>query len=67
MLGKQANWHIDSINTIDVYANSGSTYSFPNLEQLLQVIPDTFDLETIHYGNYELADSWPLISWSKIE
>jgi hypothetical protein len=61
-LADATGWSGEDIATIDVYANSPDVYSFPNLAQLREAIPDAFThIRLVACGAYPLAERCPIL------
>ena len=55
-------WPIQVIDTIRVYQNNPSVYSFPSTKEINAEISQYFECVNIEYGDYELADRCPTIT-----
>jgi SAM-dependent methyltransferase len=61
-LAARAGWSIASINTIDVYAGSDTSYSFATLAVLVDEANGWFDeVRIVPSGSYPLAERCPLL------
>jgi hypothetical protein len=61
-LAAQTGWSIASINTIDVYAGSDTSYSFATLAVLVEEAIGWFsDVRVVPSGSYPLAERCPLL------
>lgn len=63
-LSRHTAWTIETINTIDVYKDSAVSYSFPKLSEFRQMAQKYFNEIDVEYGNYELAERCPVITYS---
>lgn len=60
-LARRTNWPIETINTIDVYRDATTRYNFPTMRALQEICAPFFKFETIHCGDYELAERCPTV------
>lgn len=61
-LAARTGWSIASINTIDVYAGSDTSYSFATLAMLVDEARDWFgEVRVVPSGSYPLAERCPLL------
>lgn len=61
-LASLSGWARADIDTIDAYAESPVSYSFPNATELLATIPASFDrVAFVPSGTYALAERCPLL------
>jgi hypothetical protein len=59
-------WERSTIDTIDVYRGSDIVYSFPDRQELIDVVPDeAADLTFSACGSYDMAACCPLLSFRK--
>jgi len=62
----QTGWSRDVIDTIDVYANSPVTYTFPNRKEILDVLPlGIAETRFVECGTYDLAACCPILTFRK--
>lgn len=55
-------WEMADIDTIDAYAGSPDSYSFPTREEIRSVTPDSFgSVRFVAVGHYDLAERCPLL------
>jgi hypothetical protein len=62
-LARVSGWSRDLIDTIDVYSGLGATYTFPNLRELEQLVGPNFHILDVRYGDYELSNCCPIITF----
>ncbi len=62
-LSAQRGWSSAEINTINVYRNVDSKYTFPLLDELRAIIGEQFEEIACIYGDYELADRCPILAF----
>ena len=62
ILSKHTGWHMDRINTIDVYKDSDCFYSFPDENMIRSVFPNAVRYETT---GYPLAECCPIYVFEK--
>ncbi|HSZ10876.1 MAG TPA: methyltransferase domain-containing protein [Rhizomicrobium sp.] len=66
-LSAASGWSAMDIETIDVYKNSPDVYSFPNMAQLRETIPETFrNVRLMQAGHYPLAERCPLLVMERL-
>lgn len=62
LLAAEANWPIETIDTIDSYKGAADIYNFPTLKQFAAALPPTMRItQTIVAGTYELTERCPLV------
>ena len=61
-LAASAGWLAADLDTIDVYRDSPTIYSFPTRSQLRAALPDYFEEIGSGSGSYELAERCPVIA-----
>ena len=62
-LANKLGWSVESIRTIDVYRNVNTCYTFPTLSEIRALSNDGFRETDIHYGDYELGERCPTVSY----
>lgn len=63
LLSFETGWDVADIDTIDVYRNSTVLYSLTTLHMLRHMIMPYFEEITISYGDYEMAECCPIITF----
>jgi SAM-dependent methyltransferase len=60
-LARATGWRSDDIDTVDALRHVSGTYSFPTIEELLDVVPVTLVPSFSSSGCYELAERCPML------
>lgn len=60
-LCEHCGWAAEVLETVDVYADSAMSFSFPTLPQLLKLISGYSKSVRVRYGNYELNERCPIL------
>lgn len=59
-------WPIEAINTIDAYAGSTVTYTFPTMAEIATAFTGQFKATRIVHPAYELGDRCPVIGFKRL-
>ncbi len=61
LLASATGWHVEDIETIDVYRNSEARYSYPTLSQVRKTLHPALKETGLLQGSYELAERCPIL------
>jgi SAM-dependent methyltransferase len=64
-LAKMAGWSRQMVDTIDAYQHQADGYTFPTLQQLIEICEPFFCLQEVRYAHYELAQRCPTLCFVK--
>ena len=64
-LSEATGWPQEQIDTIDAYRGSPTRYTFPTLVQMREQCERWFEVVTVAYGTYELADRYPTLTLAR--
>jgi len=59
-------WPIEAINTIDAYAGSMVSYTFPTLGEITAAVAGRFEVTGVAHPSYELGDRCPVIGFKRL-
>jgi len=62
-LAREQGWTPESILTINAYRGVDTYYTFPTLREIRAVMDDWFAETGIYYGNYELGERCPMVTY----
>ena len=60
-LARRTGWSLALIQTIDLYQNKDTRFSFPRREQLISEVQTLFEVQRIHTPTYELGERCPIL------
>lgn len=64
-LHESTGWPHEQINTIDAYRNMPTRYTFPTLTELRKLVEPWFNVTSVEYPRYALADRCPTLTLLK--
>jgi SAM-dependent methyltransferase len=62
-LAEVTGWPVEVIETIDAYQNSPTVYTFPSMDELIEIVSPYLLCTGQETGRYELAERCPMLSF----
>jgi SAM-dependent methyltransferase len=62
-LAEVAGWPVEVIETIDAYQNNPTVYTFPSMDELIEIVSPYLLFTGQETGRYELAERCPMLSF----